>query len=138
MLHREVAELLRKYVDGSYYLGDKNRGYDCLSVVLQYCRDLGVQLPTEFEGFTEDNYGARWTAGEGRDMYYKFLSTLGSKIDNINFSAAGDLMIFEHTDTVMAGIYLGNDQVLLPFERGIKVVPFKFYKSKLLEVRRLK
>ena len=136
MKNREVSKILSQFIDKKYALGDTSQGYDCLSTLLEYCRAIGVELPTKFKGFTEKNYAEKWLNGEGREEYFEFLKTLGKEID-VNYSIAGDIFIIDWEDSVTAGIYLGNDHVLICFEKGMKVIPAKFIRDKLVEVRRL-
>lgn len=135
MRPREITDAARRLIDKPYHLGDTSRGYDCLSMVLDFYRGCGVKLPEEFRGFTRENYAERWKRGEGRQEIREFYGSLGRRVD-VNYALPGDLMIYEWEDTVTAGIYLGNGHALMCFEKGLKVVPFRFFKSKLIEVRR--
>lgn len=51
--------------------------------------------------------------------------------------ATGDLMIFDGKEWVFPGIYLGSNNVLFAFEKGVMVVPFRMFKHALVGIRRL-
>ena len=132
----KFVEATRKLVDCDYSLGDTSKGYDCLSMLLQVYREMGVIFPDEWNGWTEKNYGERWTKGEGRKELIQFLKELGTPIE-INFIRKGDIIVFENG----AGIYLGNGYALGIWEkhelRGGKVFPLRHFLNKIQDIRRL-
>lgn len=132
----QVAAAAQRLIDAAYNLGDTSKGFDCLSAIIEFYGNLGVKFPSEYEGFTLENYAAKWNAGEGREEFLDFLLEIGSEVDT-HFERAGDLMVFEAGESVFPGIYLGSGNMLCAFEKGVMVLPFKFYQRSLIACRRL-
>lgn len=97
---------------------------------------LNVQLPALPEGWTLENYAERWKAGEGRGELVEYLVGIGSEVP-ANYERSGDMMVFDGKQWVFPGIYLGNGHFLAAFERGVMVVPLRFFKPVLLSTRRV-
>lgn len=138
-----TAEIIKKLLDKPYVLGNPNACYDCLSMLLTFWDHKGIKIPNEWRGWTRENYAERWSKGEGQTELYEFLSSLGEKIENINYMREDDLVILaadtENGDIMVTpAIYLGNNHLLLiTIETGIIVIPLWAVKEKIYEVRRL-
>lgn len=133
----QIAIAAMPLIDAGYHLGPGVDGsYDCVTMVLKFYGNLGVDMPSEFQGFTLQNYAERWAKGEGRQELFEFLSRMGSAVKH-NFWRSGDLMIFQGTGVIFPGVYLGSNHVLCAFEKGCKVVPFTAFKHALVICRRL-
>lgn len=128
------TDLAREYVDCRF---DPDNKIDCLGMILGIYRKLGYQFPTEFEGFTEENFLEKWRRGEGRDVLRRFIASLGIPAEK-NFEHPGDLFYGEIRGEYIFGIYLGGDHALMMFqESGGKVVPFSRCKPFIQGIRRL-
>lgn len=135
----DISRAAQRLVDASFFVGDSSLGWDCYSSLKHFYAEIGISIPTELDGWTVDNYGERWKKDqeEGRKILTKLLFGLGRKID-VNYMQRGDLLIFEGTKIpTFPGIFLGNGNCLMVFDIGAKVVPLKFFKSFLIQARRL-
>ncbi len=135
--YSDVAKIATRFVDADYALCDKAKGYDCLSMTLEFYRELGLDFPNEFNGFNEENYGEKWLTGEGLESYREFIEAVSDEIDP-NYKIAGDLLIFDFGGraSINLGIYLGSGNAIMCFTKGIRVVPIKFFANRLKEARR--
>lgn len=135
----EIANAMEALIDAPFFLGEREKGYDCLSSLMKFYSEMGYKFPLEFEGWTLDNYRAKWIRDdkEGRRVLGRFLRTLGDEI-RLNFMARGDLLIFEGKDVpAFPGIFLGNGNVFIAFSSGCRVMPLEYFKRFLKEVRRV-
>ena len=131
-----IANAAGKLIDAEYSLGNKILGYDCISMLREFYGNLGITLPPLPDGWTDNNYAQRWQGGEGREELYHYLLSIGIEVEP-NYIIAGDLLIFDGKEWVFPGIYLGSGHVICAFERGVKVVPLKFFCHALIEAKRL-
>lgn len=129
---RDAAKLL---IDAKYCLG-QGEGFDCISILHEFYGRLNVHLPAPPEGWTLENYAEKWKAGEGRDELAEYLMSIGSEVPT-NYERSGDMMIFDGKQCVFPGIYLGNGHFLAAFERGVMVVPLRFFRNILFSTRRV-
>jgi len=134
-MKREIdfTDLAREYVDCGF---DPDHGIDCLGMILKIYRKLGYVFPMEFKGFTERNFLEKWRRGEGRDVLREFIKSLGHPID-VNFAQSSDLFYGEIDKKYIFGIYLGQDNALVMFDTGGRVLPFTRCKPYISGVRRL-
>lgn len=131
----DIAAAAKRLVDAGYHLGPSNEGFDCLTMLREFYGRLGAVLPPLPSGWTDDNYASRWAAGEGREELRAYLMSIGEEVD-VNFARSGDLFIFDGGKWVFPGIYLGSGHALCAFERGVRVVPLRFFKHGLTGARR--
>ena len=139
MKDKTFSASIQKFVDANYSLGDTSKGWDCLNSLKEFYNSVGFQFPTEFRGYNEQNYAEKWRTQDCRPDLSAFLQTLGEKVD-LAFMQSGDLLLFEGKEIPMfPGIFMGNGNVLMVIgkEHGLRVLPFKFLKAVLKEVRRL-
>jgi cell wall-associated NlpC family hydrolase len=135
----DIAQAANKLIDAPYALGDPMQGWDCVNSLLEFYEGLGVRMPTAFEGWDRANYAAKWKKDpdEGRRILGRFLRNLGVGVD-FNYARRGDLMIFEGKEIPsFPGIYLGNGHILMVFDKGCRVVPFRFFQKFIRWTRRL-
>lgn len=126
------ADIVKDMLDRPYELGKT----DCLSFVVDFFTALGVPMPTEWHGWTRDNYAARWLRGEGRAEFREFLLTYGTPVSE-NYMECGDVIIFDLAETACPAIYLGNGHcMILTEEHGISVVPRAAIRAAISGVRR--
>ncbi len=126
-------------VDQKFSLGDRSKGFDCLNSILFLYRGLGYEFPTELDGWTEENYAKKWDEDifEGRDVLGRLVHILGKQVEK-NYYIKGDLMIFGGNEIKdFPGIFLGNGNVLMVFDKGARVVPYHLFEIVHLETRRL-
>jgi cell wall-associated NlpC family hydrolase len=137
----QISKAADRFVDCPYVLGDIRKGFDCLSMVLDFYRAMGIDLlPGEWNGWTEENYPERWERGEGRREFIDWLKTLGVSVD-LAYLQRGDLIIFDGPipsgEFKGPGIYLGNGHVVRIFQNGGHVIPLKPFEHTIVDVRRL-
>ncbi len=136
MKRNEFTLKLQKFIDAPFALGDKTRGWDCLNILAEFYDSIGKSFPRQYKDFDEFNYAERWKAGEGRKEFREFLLSLGESV-NPNYALEGDLFIMEGEEMTFPGIYLGRGHLLMVFDKGVRVVPSKFFKKNIVDVRRL-
>jgi cell wall-associated NlpC family hydrolase len=113
-----LAEIAGKYVDVPYKLGGKDlSGMDCLMFINSIGRELGVNIPDEFKGVSEDNYTKLWSESpnQAKLSFVSYILSLGKKID-IPFLFPPDLVLFRDGDDVLGvGVYAGKGLILSSF-----------------------
>jgi cell wall-associated NlpC family hydrolase len=140
----KIAKAAERFIDKKWGLScpDEDK-FDCLNYLFMFYKELGVELPTEFEGHKKEDYARIWN-----DDYKKALSilsrwyrSLGRKLEP-EMMRRGDLLLFDieamgEKGTATA-IYLGNGNMLMVFgKQGCKVLPLGAIKRGLAEVRRI-
>lgn len=135
---------LHPYLFKPFSLGDRSKGWDCLNQLGDWAKENGYEFPDEFKGWTWGNYAERWERGEGMDVFFDFLMSLGEEVD-INYMLPGDIIVLKikdpasNKDVVSAVQYLGSNKIkAVPKEMGTVVLPMSFYKPAIKSVRRLK
>jgi len=134
-----MSDSTSKYLGGKYFLGDASKGFDCLSLFLDYYRSLGYDFPKEWEGVNESNYADLWTHDNQKAiaLFEKFFLSLGEPIDPAYF-IRDDLLLFKAAELrLFPAIALGNGNMLIANIEGPIVVPFRPYRKYLFAVRRL-
>lgn len=131
-----VAGAARRMVDKAYALGDTSAGWDCLSMIWEFYDRMGVGLPREHKGVTAENYAKVWASGGGREEFLSYLEGLGESIGK-NYLICGDMVVCEYEDWAAPGIYLGSGNMLCAYEKGVFVVPMRFFDDKFLFARRI-
>jgi cell wall-associated NlpC family hydrolase len=117
--------------------GDGKEGWDCISSIKSFFESCGIELPKEFKGWTWENYCARWERGEGMTIFKEFLLSLGHSV-SIDQIQRGDIIVLEKNDLVSCGLYVGNAHMqVIPKEYGTTIVPIGFFRSAIIDVRRL-
>lgn len=138
-LDTKIANIMVKFVDSKYAVDNPQLGWDCLNFTLTFYEDLGVEMPHEFEGWTTENYGIRVKEDpdKAHKMFEKFVTTLGEEI-NPAYMSRGDLLLFRVKDFgVYAGVFLGNGNAFMMFDKGGRVVPLQDFRPFIVECRRL-
>ena len=134
-----IANMISEFVDKDFALCDKKKGWDCLNSLMTFYESFGYQFPIEYMGWTKENYGIRWGKDqkEGRKIFGEFLLGLGHEIA-FSEILRGDLLIFQAEELgIFPGIYLGNGNIFMVFDKGAKVIPLKVLKSKLINIKRM-
>lgn len=135
-----IANIANKFVDKSFYLGDVTgqKGWDCLNSIAIFYESLNFKFPRKFENWNEFNYAELWKKNEilAKETFKKFLKSLGKEIDR-RFILRGDLIIMEGYEMTFPAIYLGNDIVMMVFDKGVKCLPLHLMRKFIVEVRRL-
>jgi len=131
-------------IDAKFGLGGHSceKGFDCLSSLLEIYSNLGIKFPDEWKGYTPENYASKWKENEGqcRNDFAEWLRSLGEPIENWNFIRPGDLLLFEGAEfTTFPAVYIGGGHLLMvwPKKIGCKVAPLRTMRKYLREVRRL-
>jgi len=113
--------VVSKYVKAPYLLGGRDSsGIDCLMLVNNIGRELGVNIPDEFKGISEDNYTKLWTEfpEHAKRTLLSYVLSLGEKIE-IPFVFPPDLVLFrDGNDELGVGIYVGKGLILASFVGG--------------------
>ncbi len=135
----QVANAIQKFVDSKYAIDNPMEGYDCLNSLRGFFEGMGVKMPIEFEDWTLENYGKRALKDpqKAHKAFERFVQTLGHEIDK-NYLLRGDLILFKVKDIgTYAGIYLGNQNVFMMFDKGGRVSPLQPFRPYIKQVRRL-
>ncbi len=130
------GEITRKFSDCKFSLGKSSEGWDCLSYIHNIYISLGVNFPKEFKGFNAENYADKWNKGEGKKEFEEFLLSLGNPIE-INYARKGDLFVLKGAEMIFPAVNLGNGHILLMFDIGGRIVPYKFFAKMIIGTRRL-
>jgi len=124
MKHRQklkMAKITSAIVGRPYALGR----WDCLRVIAYCCRRWKVPFPDAFEGYTLDNYAARYAEDRSAAMaaFARMLSGLGTEIPPEK-AGAGDFLFCSGG---MIGVHAGQDCILTAFygSAGVRVVPLQ-------------
>lgn len=134
---KHAADIVKGMLAKPYKLGSSGEAFDCLSFMLNFYEERGIKWPTEWRGWTRENYAELWKDGYGRTELYEFLKELGEEVD-INFMLEGDLIIIDAGEAAIPAIYLSSGSAMLViYERGVMVVPLWSIQDKIVEVRRL-
>ena len=115
-----LAEITKKYVGAPYKLGsfDPKEGLDCLSLVLNFTRDLSGEVPEEFDGVTIDDYPKLWKEEpiKAKKKFVGFLASTFKEIDRRR-SLPGDIIVCtDNNGKFVIGINAGNGQFLTVVE----------------------
>lgn len=108
-----LSGIIGKYVGAPYNLGNM----DCLKLVNSVGRELGADIPNEYGGVTEDNYGEFWvnSPDKAKLTFISYVSSLGDHVD-IPYLFPPDLVLFRDGDEELGvGIYVGNGLILSAF-----------------------
>ena len=140
----QIANALSKFTDCKYAIDntnpdDPNHGWDCLNFLVSFFRELGAIIPDEFEGWTLENYGGRALKDptESHKTFERFVQTLGVVVED-RHPKRGDLVLFNVEDTgIYAGVYLGNGNAFIIFDKGGRMIPFNVFKPHVYQIRRL-
>lgn len=123
----EFQKRIDKYLWKPFAVGDKGKGWDCLNSLRDYFENLGIEFPDKFLDWTWENYAERWNKGEGNEVLYSFIMSLGRPID-LGFIDIGDIIIFVRHGYTSLGQYVGNGNFKAHHpERGCIVLPLKFF-----------
>lgn len=133
-----IAQQAEKYLNKPFVLGDTSRGFDCISLLLDFYGGLGYQFPAEFEGISRETYAEEWLRNPEKTGFIRerFLRSLGTPIEK-NFFRRGDLLLFRKELEFFAGIDLGNGNMKALFLAGVHDVPFHLFQRWHVESRRL-
>ncbi len=133
-----IARQAEKYLNKPFVLGNTEKGFDCISLILDFFGTLGYQFPDEFEGITRKNYAEEWLLHPERTggIRERFLRSLGTPIEK-NFFHRGDLLLFRSGVEFFVGIDLGNGNMKALFAQGVHDVPYHLFAKYHVESRRL-
>ena len=129
----KTAMIVKEMLDTPYELGK----VDCVSFILDYFEQKGVDMPDKWRDWTRDNYAKRWANGEGREELYLWLHGLGVEVE-INYMIESDLILIDTPEGVTPALYMGNNNILIiTIESGLFVMPLMGLRKNIREVRRL-
>jgi len=133
-----IANQAEKYLNKPFVLGDTSKGFDCISLLLDFFEGLGCQFPEEFEGISRENYAAEYLCDPVKlnGIRERFLRSIGTPIEK-NFFRRGDLLLFRDGLQFFAAIDLGNGNMKALFSAGVHDVPFHLFEKWHIESRRL-
>lgn len=113
-----LSSVISKYIGVPYKLGGRDlSGMDCLMMVNSIGRELGIKIPKEYRGITEENYSKLWSEfpEQAKFAFISYVLSLGEKVDNYCLFPP-DLVLFKDGKGVLgAGIYVGNGLILSSF-----------------------
>ncbi len=138
------ARAIERFIDKNWGLccPEENK-FDCLNYLFLFYGDMGVELPTEFEGYKKEDYARLWNEDykKALSILSRWYRTLGEKVDPA-YMRRGDLLLFDvdamgEKGTATA-IYLGQGNMLMVFgKQGCKVLPIESTRNRFSEVRRI-
>ncbi len=138
-----LSEVTSKLVGAKYSLGsmDISGGLDCFSLILNYLRNSGYNIPDdlEFKGYTLKNYAEKYSKDPDIiNIGYEYLSML---LENVSPSkaVAGDILFARLENNAPSfGIDGGNGNMLIVSESGgVQIIDKKYYTiEKALKCRR--
>ncbi len=107
------------------YVGKPFEEMGCAQFVYNFYKDLGIQLPTDFEGLNLRNYMAAFTKNKRRvhGILVRLVKSIGTK-SSVEFPKIGDLLIvFQPRVKVMfPAVYVGKSSAMTSFtETGVTV-----------------
>lgn len=138
-LDTKIANIMTNFVDSKYVVDNPQLGWDCLNFTLSFYEALGVEMPHEFEDWTLENYGSRVAENpdEAHKTFERFVQTLGEEI-NPAYMRRADLLLFRIREFgVYAGVFLGNGNAFMMFNKGGRVVPLEPFIPFIVGCRRL-
>jgi len=123
------VEISSKYVDAPYKLGGFNRseGFDCLSLIISLGRDLGIDMPTEFGGYTIYNYGTLWESDirKAKVLLLNYIRNVCEEIHIGKIFVPDVVLVDDETDSFF-GIVAGNGTILSSFiHYGVQTIPMR-------------
>lgn len=127
------AEVASQFVGKPYKLGKAKVGYDCFSLVYNYLRKRGIDLPTTFKDFTLTNYSAVFinNPDHAKEVMVEFMSTVLEETTN---PVGGDILLLclrGQPSAYFLAIDAGNGQALISTEeQGVTVISLEFYTIK--------
>ena len=111
------AEWSGRHLGKAYVLGLN----DCLSLAIDFCEHVGIEVPDEFEGVTRDGYASFYKEAPGTAfrIFCRWIATIADRIDPA-FIFTGDLMIVRpksdgETKGEMVVIHSGGDRIMGAF-----------------------
>ena len=134
----KMATIAGQMLDKKYQLGGTSgESYDCLSFLFTFYGLQGITLPDKFNGWTLGNYAERWEAGQGKEVFYEYLHSLGRPIKE-NYMTDKDLLLLDTEEGVTPAICLGSGNIMIvTIEQGVFVMPVNMLQCQIKEVRRL-
>ncbi len=132
-------QIIDSFLGRPYFLGDPQKGLDCLNSILIYYESLGYKFPDEFEGVTRENYAEKWRKDEEktRGTLGRFLMSLGRPIEK-GFFQRDDLLLFRAKEIPIFGqIYLGGGNMGIVWKQGFYQTPFRVFERWFIGARRL-
>lgn len=135
----KMAEVVARMLGAKYnlYGHSPEEGFNCLSYIYWFYREMGVDVPDRMGRHNKDNYIRYWEKSPKRAKLalVRYLKRLGESIDPA-FYRAGDLVLLKGEEMLNA-IYLGNGNFLTCDMRvGVIVVPRRGIDCDVVEVIR--
>ena len=112
-------------------------GFNCFSYVWYFYREVGLDIPDKFHGYTKENYLKKYIQDPdaAKEIMFKYFRKLGDPV-NINYIWPGDF-VFIRDEEIVNAIYVGNGNFLTCDMRiGVIVVPRKRIKYDSMEAIR--
>jgi hypothetical protein len=110
----------------------KDEGYDCFSLVINFLRENGFDLPEDYEwkGLSFQTYYYLWL--EDKDAaIQKMAEFLDAHTDKIKFKDVriGDIFIVVNKeDERFCGVYGGNDKIITAlYDRGVVAISLRHF-----------
>lgn len=128
-----LIELSSSVVGKPYILGsfDKEKGLDCLSLMINYVESLGVKVPENFMGVTKENYKSLWEKDKAKAkvFYLKWIRSFTKEVSE-SYMKPGDILIVKSRkdSSIGFGIYGGNRKIFSVFiGNGIDILTLDLF-----------
>lgn len=130
-MKKRLAALTSRLIGAPYRLGglEPATGLDCLSVVLAACEFWGAKVPESLEGYTRENYAAKYEADPAgaKAVFFRLLPHLGEEIAPAR-AFAGDLLVVKVKGEQGVAIHGGGDCLVSAFfGKGVRSAKLRAY-----------
>jgi len=147
----QISNVAGRMIESPYRLGAMapGEGFDCLSYLVFFYRELGVKLPARHRQYTLGNYAVEFRKDPARakEALYRFLKRFGEPVENHAFMQPGDLCLIKGIEKPISTLLPGRDLVsaiyvgagnLMSCDRRAGIVIFPKHKiaTEITEVRR--
>lgn len=130
----KLFSVTRDLVGKPYCLSSPELGFDCFSLVVEYMRKSGVQVPETYKGRSTIDYGAFFSKDpeKAKTMMVEFVAELLEEVPSA-FAFAGDILLARtkgsknYTQSFLA-IHGGNGHMMVSaIEQGVTLLPIRVY-----------
>jgi len=124
-----MIEISQKLVGRKYKLGSM----DCFSLILEYMKLVGMEVPKEYNGLTRKTYKKLFEGDhkEAKKIMVQFMEDHFGKRSKYKYKT-GDVLLLAlqgSKEMPFLAIAAGNGNIIAAAEKyGVRVTPIKYYK----------